>query len=186
MKTRLFCLLFVLGLGIHHAKGRLLIGVTDTNQLLSFDSATPATITSSIAITGLVSGDQIRGIDFRPANGVLYALGLNTASSPDVGRIYTINVATGVATQIGTNFSTSLTETPNPPGPFYGFDFSPTADRIRVVNNFDQNLRVNPDTGALAATDTNLDVPSDIEEIVALAHDRSDRNPATATTLFGI
>ena len=41
-------------------------------------------------------------------------------------------------------------------GTSFGFDFNPVADRIRVVSDLDQNLRLNPDTGALAATDTPL------------------------------
>jgi hypothetical protein len=41
-------------------------------------------------------------------------------------------------------------------GSSFGFDFNPTVDRIRVQSDADQNLRLNPATGALAATDTTL------------------------------
>ena len=37
-----------------------------------------------------------------------------------------------------------------------GFDFNPTVDRIRVVTNTGQNLRLNPNDGTIAATDLNL------------------------------
>src|SRR3954447_23591927 len=101
MKTRALVLFFVATLGLHHGFARPIVGITSTNQLVSFDSATPGTISSAVAITGLVSGDQIQGIDFRPANGVLYALGINDTAGNDTGRIYTIDIATAVATVVG-------------------------------------------------------------------------------------
>jgi hypothetical protein len=180
MKTRALVLVFVLSFGLHHAFGRPMVGVNSSNQLFTFDSTTPAIISGSVVITGLASGDQIHGIDFRPSNGVLYALGIDASTSPDSGRIYTINTATGAATQIGTGFL-NLTDSAS-----YGFDFNPVTDQIRVINSADQNLRVNPNTGGLIATDTPLDEPVDTEAIVGAAYDRSDRNPGTSTTLFGI
>lgn len=178
VKTRVLILFFVLCLGIRYATARSIVGVNSSNQVFVFDSATPTGISSPVAITGLVSGDQIHGIDYRPASGVLYALGIS--SGGDTGRIYTIaiNGATAVATLIGTNFSTTLST-----AQFYGFDFDPTADRIRITSTNGQNLRVNPDTGTLAGTDTNLTAG---HAVVGLAYDRNDRNPNTATTLFGI
>lgn len=38
----------------------------------------------------------------------------------------------------------------------FGFDFNPTVDRIRVVSNTGQNLRLNPNDGSVAAVDGNL------------------------------
>jgi hypothetical protein len=38
----------------------------------------------------------------------------------------------------------------------FGFDFNPTVDRIRVVSNTGQNLRLHPVTGVVASTDTPL------------------------------
>ena len=37
-----------------------------------------------------------------------------------------------------------------------GFDFNPTVDRIRVVTTTGQNLRLNPETGTVAATDLTI------------------------------
>ena len=78
-------------------------------------------------------------------------------------------------------FSTTLTT-----GTFFGFDFNPVADQIRVVNTSDQNLRVNATTGALVATDTNLAHATLNEEVAGIAYDRNDTSAATPTTLFGI
>src|SRR4051812_14176187 len=63
-------------------------------NLLSFDTATPA-VTSSVAITGLDVGERLVGLDFRPANGTLYALGVNAGA--DTATLYTISPANGTA-----------------------------------------------------------------------------------------
>ncbi len=125
--------------------------VTDTNELLRFDTATPNSTVTIGTISGLQQGEQIAGIDFRPATSELYALGV-TAGSTDSGRVYTLSLSTAAATQVGTSpFSTSLQT-----GADYGFDFNPVPDRIRIVNDAEQNFRAVPTTGALAATDSFL------------------------------
>src|SRR3977135_3299452 len=179
MKTRAFGFYVLFCLAALPAAARPLVGITvtgTTNQLIQFDSAAPGTA-SVASIGGLVSGDVIEGIDFRPSNGVLYALVITHTVGADTGRIYTIDIATAAATVVGSApFSTTLTS-----GKAYGFDFNPTVDRIRVVNTANQNFRVNPDTGLLAGTDTNPTGP-----VVGAAYDRNHPQPATATTLFGI
>ena len=112
--------------------------VDGSNTLLIFNPMNPAPI--SKALTGLQAGEVILGIDFRPLNGQLYALGSSN-------RLYTINTANGAAAMVGMGFATTLS------GMNYGFDFNPTVDRIRVVGDNGQNLRLHPDTGALVATD---------------------------------
>jgi hypothetical protein len=160
-----------------------LFGLDQFNNIVRFDSATPGTTDAPIPITGLAAGEVLHGIDFRPATGQLYALGVVEGAGTDdaTGRIYTINTLTGAATQVGAApFSTTLADDAH-----YGFDFNPTVDRIRIVNSADQNLRVNPDTGALAGTDTALNNAAASEEIVGAAYDRSGGGLAS-TTLFGI
>jgi hypothetical protein len=112
------------------------------NNLLIFDPTDPMPVTK--AITGLQPDETIVGIDFRPANGALYALGSSS-------RLYVLNTSNGAATVVGTTaFSTALS------GMHFGFDFNPTVDRIRVVSNTGQNLRLNPNDGSVAAVDGNL------------------------------
>jgi hypothetical protein len=114
------------------------------NIFYSFDSASPGAITALGTASGLAGGETLVGIDFRPANNVLYALS-------DQSRLYTISFAgPPVAIQVGSSGAFTLN------GTSFGFDFNPAADRIRVVSDLDQNLRLNPDTGALAASDTPL------------------------------
>ena len=120
-----------------------IIALTTSNQIITFDSATPGTTAAPIVITGLVAGDTIIGIDRRPVDGTL--LGVSSGN-----RMYLINSTTGAATQIGADGAFTLN------GTSFGFDFNPTVDRIRVTSNALQNLRLNPNNGALAATDTML------------------------------
>ena len=49
--------------------------VTESNQVASFNRATPGTQIGTRAIIGLQAGETVSGIDFRPASGLLYALG---------------------------------------------------------------------------------------------------------------
>src|SRR5262245_39038652 len=132
-----------LALGPGRAEAEFLTGLTSTGNLVTFDSATPGTIGSSVAITGLQGGETLLGIDRRPANGVLYGLG-------STSRLYTINTISGAATQVGSAGAFTLS------GTSFGFDFNPVPDRIRVVSTDTTNIRLNPNDGTLAGTDTPL------------------------------
>ena len=110
--------------------------------IVGFNEAAPKKILSEAAVTGLEPGESLLGIDFRPANGVLYGVGSSN-------RLYTIDPVTGAATAVGNGqFAVPLT------AGAAGFDFNPTVDRIRFVNQAGQNARLNPDTGAIVDSDT--------------------------------
>ena len=153
------------------------LGVTDANELIEFDTATP-NVAVTTPITGLVVGEIIVGIDFRPATGELYALSSDS-------RLYTIDPATAIATQVGSDGAFTLG------GLEFGFDFNPVPDRIRVVSDVDENLRLNPTNGTLAATDGTLAYAAgDVNDgadpnVVASAYTNSFAT-ATSTTLYGI
>ena len=146
-------------------------------QLIGFDSAAPGTITSTLNVTGLRGRDSINGIDVRPATGQLYALGNQTVGAP--GNLYTINTTTGAATFVATT-SAPIT------GSSIGFAFNPVTDAIRIVGENDENLRVNPVTGA-TVVDTPLayaagDVNAGANPFVgAVAYTNQDQDPATGT-----
>ena len=84
------------------ASAEVIVGLTDSNSLVRFDSANPGRTSGQVAVTGLVGGDRLVGIDKRtPAvsgNGLLYGVGV----SGGTGRIYTINPTTGVASLVST------------------------------------------------------------------------------------
>ena len=161
----------------------LIFALNNNNQLLRFSAATPGTLIGSpLTVTGLAAGETLVGIDFRPANGALYAMGVAGATA----RLYTINPVTAIATQVGGNVA--LPQSVGVvAGTSYGFDFNPTVDRIRVVADSRDNFRLNPDNGAVAGADTALTAGS---VVVGAAYDRNFASippvPGTATTLFGI
>jgi hypothetical protein len=177
--TVLVVILRLLGLGTGRAEAESLIATTTSGNLVTFDSATPGTILSSVAISGLETGETLLGIDRRPANGLLYGLG-------STSRIYTIDTTTGLATAVnGTPFSLALT------GTAFGFDFNPVADRIRVVSTDTTNFRLNPNSGMLAGTDTPLayaagDTGAGITPRIVGSAYTNDFSGTTVTTLFGI
>src|SRR5262249_20867914 len=82
------------------AQGDFIVALAANNQLLQFSASAPGSIITATSVTGLQAGDKLVGIDFRPATGQLYALGVNGAT----GRLYTINTLTGAATPVGTGF----------------------------------------------------------------------------------
>ncbi|HKQ76224.1 MAG TPA: DUF4394 domain-containing protein [Blastocatellia bacterium] len=156
-----------------------MFAVTINNTLLNFNPGTPGVINSARFITGLAQSESVVGIDFRPADGRLYAL---TSAS----RIYTINTTNGVATPVG-----AAPFTPALNGVNFGVDFNPVPDRIRVVSDADQNLRLNPNNGAVAGVDGTLAFAAgdanagQNPNIVGAAYTNNFAG-STTTTLYGI
>jgi hypothetical protein len=79
-------------------------------------------------------GGKVLGIDVRPADGMLYAVGAG-------GGIYTVDLKTGKATM------KSKLEMNLKPGSWATVDFNPAADRLRLISNDGTNLRINVDDG---------------------------------------
>ena len=153
--------------------GRRVVALTSANAIVVFDSKTPGTTTAPIAVTGLAQNETLHGITFRPKNNQLIGLGSSS-------RMYTINPTTGAATPIGPGpFTPALN------GTVFGFDFNPTVDRIRVVSDTGQNLRMHPDTGALAGMDANIN-PGGLA-VSAVAYTNSSPSASRRfTTLYNI
>lgn len=141
------------------------------NVLIRFNLA--GTVRTIGTISGLQSGEQILGMDFRPLNGQLYGLAVNTSTS--TARLYTINPATAAAKQVGTgSFPVSGTQ--------FGFDFNPLVDRIRVISNTGENLRLNPNNGTVIV-DTPLNGATTQADAAAYTNNFVG---ATSTTLYDI
>jgi hypothetical protein len=166
-----------------------IFGLTESNRLFSFDSATPTVINpinGGNPINGLPPNEHLLAIDFRPVatdspaaafNGVLYAWG-------DTRHLYTINTVTGTATLI-----------PGPPLAISGFavgmDFNAVPDRLRIVHESDENIRLNPNDATITAVDTPLayiagDPNVGVNPNVVGAAYTNNFGGATQTTLYGI
>jgi trimeric autotransporter adhesin len=153
-----------------------LLGVTEANRVVSFNSGAPQKLCTTAAITGLQTSENVLGIDVRPADGALYALGSS-------GRVYTVAPSTGAATLKAT-LSADATDTTNPftalDGSDFAIDFNPVPDRLRVVSGTGQNLRINVDTGA---TFTDASINPAGSSVFAGAYSNSFAGAAT-TTLY--
>lgn len=139
----------------------MIYAVTGSNQLIQFNAGQPQKILARKALSGLAAGERLLGIDYRVAKGQLFGLGAS-------GQLYRIDPVAGSASAVGTPSAL-----PREGASEWGFDFNPTVDRIRVVNDAGFNLRLHPDTGAIV--DGNPDQPG-TQFDGHLAYDASDMN----------
>ena len=144
--------------------------VTMSHELVTFNAGTPQKIDAKKALSGLESGDEVVGIDYRVARGMLYAL-------TRAGRLYLVDPATGGMRQVGNDkFAVALD------GNEFGVDFNPTVDRIRIVSDRRQNMRAHPDTGAVV--DSNLNAPG-AQTDFPLEYASGDVNQALTARIMG-
>jgi hypothetical protein len=150
------------------------VGLTADGRVVCFDERRPGEARSVGAVSGLKDNDTaLVGIDYRPATGELIGLG-------NGGGVYSIDPTTAAATK-KSQLNTALS------GASFGADFNPTVDRLRVVSDTGQNLRVNVDTGE-ATTDAGLNYSAGMVAtgVVGAAYTNNDADPSTGTTLFDI
>ena len=148
----------------------------DGATLLRFESTTPGNITTVGAVNGAAT--RLDGLDFRPANGVLYGYESSTSG------IYSVNPSTGATVLVATSSA--------PVGSaVMGIDFNPVPDRLRVATEAGDNRRINLAGGAAisdgalayAAGDTNFGVAPRVADV---AYTNNDNNAATGTQLYYI
>ncbi len=140
------------------------------NNLYAFNINSPTTGTT-LTIAGLQAGETLVGLDVRPANGELYGVG-------STSRLYKINAGTGIAEAVSTApFATPLN------GTAFGVDFNPAVDRLRIVSNTGQNMRINPDNGTMAALDLPITPPTAAVSGAAYSNNTAG---TTITTLYDI
>jgi hypothetical protein len=160
------------------ARGRsvAVIGLVTDGSLVCFQDNRPQREDVIGPVSGLQQDASLVGIDYRPANNTLYGLG-------NAGGVYTIDTSSGAATLV------SRLDKPLS-GTSFGVDFNPTVDRLRIVSDNGQNLRVNVDTG-MTTVDAAVNVPATLPVnpalgVAAAAYTNNDADPATATTLFDL
>lgn len=107
--------------------------------LIRFDTASPGSVTTIGNFSG--AAGSLSGIDFRPADGLLYGYQQGT------NQLVTVNLTTAALTLV-TNPSTASNISD------LGLDFNPAADRLRLVNINNQDLRINVAGGATTVDGT--------------------------------
>lgn len=114
-----------------------------TERLYFFDSTRPQHVRDQ-EVHGMQEDEAIVGLAVRPRTGGLYVVG-------DSSRLYLVNSETGDAVLVGGgDLRRQLF------GQNFGVAFNPVTDRLRIVSDTEQNLSVDPDTGAVVE-DRNLD-----------------------------
>ncbi|MEN3942659.1 DUF4394 domain-containing protein [Prosthecobacter sp. SYSU 5D2] len=122
------------------------IGLT----LVRFNPLTPEETTTA-AVTGVTAGETLVAVDYRPATGQLYALGINPET--DTGSIYLVDPQLATVTVVGIPGSIAYVDEEGDPVDFppvsagYDIDFNPTVDRMRIVTGTGLNMRANQITG---------------------------------------
>lgn len=146
--------------------------LSNNNAIVKYNSTNLSSPISTTPITGLTAGDEIISIDYRPATGQLYGLGSSS-------RLYFINEESGLATALG-----AAPFTPVIAGANASINFNPTVDRIRLVTESGQNLRLHPELGTVAATDGSINGVANAR-VGAVAYTNSIAG-ATSTVLYDI
>jgi len=157
----IFTFLITASTSVYAESSLTIYGLTSSGSIAKFSSADTSTITTTPIISGLQSSESIVAIDFRPADNLLYGVGSSS-------RLYKLDKNTAVATLVGDVFSTTLV------GTLFGADFNPAVDRLRIISNLDQNIRINPANGELTAADT------------AVAYDAIDTNNGVDPSIIGV
>lgn len=145
-------------------------------SLIRFDSSSPGVVTTLGPISGAIG--RLDGLDFRPADGLLYGYESNGSG------IFRVNINTGATTLV----STSTIPVGNGR---LGIDFNPVVDRLRVINPADDNRRINVDSGLAIADGALAYAAGDVNagsnpQILDVAYLNSDNDAATGTQLFYI
>lgn len=158
--------------GDNHSRGLEAVGLTADQRLVCFRPERPRLARDIAAVSGLQTDTKLVGIDYRPATGDLYGLG-------DQAGIYVVDPATAAASLVA-RANVALQ------GTSFGVDFNPAADRLRVVSDTGQNLRINVADG-VTATDTSLtNPPNPATGVTGAMYTNNDADPDTGTTLFDV
>lgn len=173
MKRILFAAISATALMTSVAHAQMATTLVGPDMLITFDAKTGKQIKSA-KITGMPSA--VVGIDVRPADGMLYALGQD-------GTVATLDHATGKAT-VKTKLDQAV------PTGQVSVDFNPVADRMRILGSDGTSLRANVDDGK-TAVDGKLNFKADdthagkTPKIVAAAYSNSVKG-TKETALYDI
>jgi hypothetical protein len=153
-------------------------GITgDGLTMAAFRTNTPNVTDWVQDIQGLQPGAFAVGIDFRVQNKTLYLV-------DSKGAVYTVAIPPAAGQPVVVTKVSQLQVALY--GTFFGVDFNPAADRLRVVSDNGQNLRHNLNDHT-TVEDANLNsTPSPVKGVSAAAYTNNDLNADTGTTLFDI
>lgn len=158
--------------------GLTVTGLTQADSLVTFKAGAPGTILSEVAVTGLPTGSDLVGIDYRPFTGALYGVAVDPTA--DTATIVTIDPTTGVAAPV--EGAPSL-----PVSGHVSIDVNPAADALRVVDSTGTNLRIPLKTPRLVVDGSLAYADGKGRPVIgAVAYLNNDNDATTGTTLFDL
>jgi hypothetical protein len=130
--------------------------LTADAKLIWFYASAPSAVTEVGPISGLSSGQALRGIDFRPADGRLYAVSNGTNSTIRGNtRLWTVNLDTAEVSPVGDVFNFAGNTSTR-----LSVDFDPVRDELRLVTGTRLNRTLSPFTGQILASATSIFAPT--------------------------
>lgn len=182
--------LATMGLGAQGATAApgAITALTSSDKLVEVSASKPNKTLSTTAITGLAPGETLVGIDRRPAGGALYGVITAPMAQAKVARIDADGVLRDVKplfVLVGAAPGTPNGELVFLSGSSFGVDFNPTVDRLRLVSDAGQNLRINVATGG-TFVDGAINQAGASPEVVGAAYTNNDNDPTTGTALYDI
>jgi hypothetical protein len=153
------------------------VGLTGDQKLICFDGDSPRRADDIGRVRGLDQDQKLVGIDVRPADGQLYGFG-------DKAGVYTIDLRSGRATLVS---RANVMGTPVVlQGASFGVDFNPAADRLRIVSDVGENLRINVVDGSTNVDLTLNNAGTTATGVTGAAYTNNDADANTGTTLFDV
>lgn len=156
MKNKLRGLLIAgaLSLNAWSASAAVIVGLTTNNQIFVIpNSSTPSTINGPYSVTGVASNQNLVAIDYRPSNGMLYALGYNNGNHD--AQIYTLTASGTTYTATAVNSTPITLQLANAQS--VGFDFMSTmTSQVFVTETNGSNYLLNADNGSIINSGTTL------------------------------
>jgi hypothetical protein len=111
----------------------LYIGPGTPPVLINVSPSAPNVILSAIGLKNLQPLETLKGLDYRPASGELFAFGSSK-------MLYRIDPQTGECTAIGPFIADAI-------GASFGLDVDPVDGRIRLLGDTNENLSLDPNGG---------------------------------------
>jgi hypothetical protein len=151
-----------------------IVGLTSDQRFIAFDEFSPGSARTLGFVTGLSGDTALIGIDFRVQDGQAYGVG-------NAGGVYMIDM-----NSLNAVFVNSLTVPLE--GTYFGVDFNPAADRLRIISDTGQNLRHNVNAGGVTLVDGTLSYTpgTPATGVTGAAYTNNDLDANTATTLYDV
>lgn len=153
------------------------VALTSAGKLVRF---TPGSTAGGnvLNVLGLQAGEELLGIDYRPADGALIALTKNGTA----GAVLRIDAVTGETTRFTRIGAIDLTLA----GTRYGVDFNPVPGALRIVGDNEENYRLVFSGAALDRYTVNLDTAlTPAGNVVAAAY-TNNFTGTPVTTLYNL